>query len=148
MWRGRFLWLTLPCFFLSPFGAVFPSACPHSWLSPQKAATINQTSKWVICSQRALWAHKVVAGGNVPLGNQVDSKHSLSITNEFKGNGVTPAWDAKSVSKAASHHPLWTCFPFCRSPSPLLVYKHVYKYLIGDLIYLVTCGFIYLEISR
>lgn len=31
--------------FCSPFGAVLPSACPHSWLSPQKAATINQTSE-------------------------------------------------------------------------------------------------------
>lgn len=54
--------------FCSPFGAVLPSACPHSWLSPQKAATINQTSKWVICSQRALWAHKVVAGRKRPTG--------------------------------------------------------------------------------
>lgn len=54
--------------FCSPFGAVLPSACPHSWLSPQKAATINQTSEWVICSQRAFWVHKVVAGRKRPTG--------------------------------------------------------------------------------
>lgn len=54
--------------FCSPFGAALPCACPHSWLSPQKAATINRTSEWVICSQRAFWAHKVVAGRKRPTG--------------------------------------------------------------------------------
>lgn len=55
--------------FCSPFGAVLPGACPHSWLSTTKGSN-NQPNllEWVICSQRALWAHKVVAGRKRPTG--------------------------------------------------------------------------------
>lgn len=61
-------------------------------------------------------------------------------TNESGGPRGTPR-----STKAKPNQP--ECVSYIRPPS-LPVYKHVHKCLIGDLIYVVTCGFIYLEISR
>ena len=66
------------------------------------------------------------------------------------GTGPPPVGlpsSTKSQTQLAQSFEKPTCF-LLLPPPPLPVYQHVYKRLIGDLIYLVTCGFIYLEISR
>lgn len=83
----------------------------------------------------------------------MDGERSFSITNEFR-DGATPGEGALLAPPGpAAQSPTQPAHSFENQtgfllPPPLPVYKHVYKCLIGDLIYLVTCGFIYLEISR
>lgn len=64
------------------------------------------------------------------------------------GAGLPPARGLPAPPKAKPNRPTHLKTKLVSSCLPLPVYKHVYKCLVGDLIYLGTCGFIYLEISR
>lgn len=88
------------------------------------------------------WGHKEPfesVGGSTPLRNQVQEQDHPMTLLAAVGKPSSPA---NAFSFEHVEH-----VSFYLSPPPP-VYKHAYKCLIGDLIYLGTCGFIYLEISR
>lgn len=92
-----------------PFQSSRARCKPHFWLSLQKPPRRAPNAQNELGHKEPFERAK----GNAPLGSQVDSKRSLSITNEFRDRatpGGTPS-SPKSQTQPAHSFENQTCFP-------------------------------------